>query len=111
MTTPVLFALLAAAGTIGRWQAARLNTATWATGTLVVNVVACLGAGLVAGRSATTVTLSAVAMLGSLSTFSTVVRELTETAAQPSGLRRAGGYACATLAAGVAAAWVGLRLG
>lgn len=104
------FAGLAAAGAVLRWGAAVLLGGRLAA-TLIVNVVASFAAGLAAGTESDTVRLLAsTALLGSLSTFSTVVREVV--ALWRTGERRtAVGYAVATLGLGVAAASVGLALG
>lgn len=103
------FVLLAAGGAVGRWHMSRLNTAAWPGGTLAVNVGAAFLLGLLAHSTPTTVTLAGTALLGSYSTFSTVMRELTDLHAGE-GLGRAGHYLAVTVVAGVGAALAGLEL-
>lgn len=105
--TAVLFVLTASAGTALRWQA-------WATaqvraaGTFTVNVLGALGLGLLAEASNDSQLIGGVAGLGAMTTFSTLVAELVEMAAVDR--RLAWAYGTVTFVAGVAAAWIGLRL-
>lgn len=102
------FALLAAVGAIGRWQAARLNRADLPTGTLLVNVAAAFVLGLLHEAADGTVTVVGAGLLGSASTFSTVIRELTDTAdTRPAKAAR---YLGVTVLLGVGAAWLGIEL-
>jgi CrcB protein len=104
------FVALAALGTIARWQFARLNRPGWAAGTLGVNIGAAFVLGLLHGSSPDTLTFAGVALLGSYSTFSTVMRETTE-ASESAGYGPASGYLAITVVGGVLAAYVGLQLG
>ena len=108
--TPVAFAALSALGAVARWQLTRLNTRTWAGGTLAANLGASFVLGLLATTSATTLTVLGVGLLGSYSTFSTVMRETIDIA-DAATLGRAIGYLAATVALGVGAVLVGLELG
>ncbi|MEM7284929.1 MAG: CrcB family protein [Actinomycetota bacterium] len=102
------FAVLAAAGAIGRWQFGRLNRADWPAGTLSVNVAAAFVLGLLHEAADGTITVLGVGLLGSLSTFSTVVRELVDTTERRPVA--AATYLTVTVVLGVAAAWVGVEL-
>jgi CrcB protein len=99
------FVGLAAAGVLARWSATTLNRAGWPWGTLLVNLVATFALALVAGAGSTTLTLVGTALLGSLSTFSSVVAEL---AALARG--RAVLYGLVTFAAGIGVAAAGLAV-
>ena len=102
------FAGLAAVGSLARWQMARYNRADWPLGTLVVNLAAAFTLGLLHGAADGAVTVIGAGLLGSISTFSTVVREVTDTAeSRPSA---ALSYLAATVAHGVGVAWVGIEL-
>ncbi len=105
----VAFVALAAVGTIARWQFSKLNRPEWAGGTLIVNIGAAFVLGVLHDSSADTLTLAGIALLGSYSTFSTVVREVVDTA-EADGLGPAGTYLAATLVGGVAAAALGIGL-
>lgn len=104
------FVALAALGTVARWQLARLNRPSWAAGTLTVNIGAAFVLSLLHDSSPNTLTLAGVALLGSYSTFSTIIRETAETA-ESGDYRAASTYLVITLAGGVLAAYVGLQLG
>ena len=105
---PVGFAVLAAVGAVARWQMARLNRTDWPAGTLVVNVVAAFVLGLLHDTADGTLTVVGAGLLGSFSTFSTIVRELVDTAEpQP---RAAAMYLAVTVLLGIGAAWVGIEL-
>lgn len=85
---------------------ARLNLEAFPYGTLAVNVVGSFALGLLAGAGEVTTVILASGVLGSLTTFSTLAVETV-------GLwrrsrRRAMAYAAASLAGGVAAAWLGI---
>lgn len=86
--------------------AARLNLEAFPYGTLAVNVVGSFALGLLAGAGGVTTVILASGALGSLTTFSTLAVETV-------GLwrrsrQRAAAYAAASLAGGVAAAWLGV---
>lgn len=102
------FATLAAVGSLARWQAARYNRADWPLGTLLVNVVAAFTLGLLHEAADGSVTVIGAGLLGSISTFSTVIRELTDTA--ESRPIAAISYLGATVALGIGAAWIGIEL-
>lgn len=103
------FGVMAAVGTLGRWQMSRLNSPHWPTGTLVINVGAAFVLGLLANSSASTLTLAGVGLLGSYSTFSTVAREVVELSDAES-TRWAVGYLAVTLLLGLGAAVIGLEV-
>lgn len=105
--TAALFVVAAAAGTLVRW---RVGDALRARGqaTLLVNVSGAFLLGLLADASDPSRVVAGVAGLGALTTFSTLVAELVELAAEDR--RRAVAYGLTTFVLGVAAAWVGLRL-
>ncbi len=102
----VAFVALAAAGTIGRWQLLRLNRPDYPLGTLVANVVVAFALGLLHGTDGDTRVIVGVALIGSLSTFSTVVGELVAGSTGRAAATNLG----VTQVAGVAAAWLGLQL-
>lgn len=103
------FVLLAGTGALARWQLAALNRPAFPAGTLVVNVMAAFVLGLLHDSGGDTHTLLGVALLGSASTFSTVIRELSgeREAADRGALVR---YLGLTVVLGVGAAWLGVRL-
>ena len=103
------FVVLAAVGGIARWQLTKLNTLSWPAGTFTANVGAAFVLGAIAGSSSTTLTLAGTALLGSYSTFSTIMRELADLG-DAEGMGRAFGYLAATLVAGIGAALIGLEL-
>ena len=102
------FGLLAAIGALGRWQASARNRADWPAGTLLVNVAAAFILGLLHGAADGTVTVVGAGLLGSFSTFSTVVREVVDTSSRRPGAAAA--YLAITAVAGISAAWVGIEL-
>ena len=110
MMIAVAFALAAAVGSVARWWCSRFNRVGRPLGTLAVNVIAAFALGLLVGASRDTATIIGVAHLGSLSTFSTVVKEVSgELEAH-----RYGGallYVGATLVLGVTAAALGIAIG
>lgn len=103
------FALLAAVGALGRWQAGALNRPDRPLGTLLVNVTAAFVLGLLHDVADGTMTVIGAGLLGSFSTFSTVVRELVETSPRRPGAAAA--YLVVTVVAGISAAWLGIELG
>lgn len=102
------FAVLAASGALARWQMSRLNRADWPAGTLLVNVVAAFVLGLLHEAADGTITVVGAGLLGSFSTFSTVVRELVDTAERRPWAAVA--YLGTTVVLGVTAAWMGIEL-
>jgi CrcB protein len=102
----VAFVALAAAGTVARWQVGRLNQPDWPGGTLAVNLGAAFLLGLLHDATPDTLTLAGVALLGSYSTFSTVMRET----AEARRTRGAAVYLTTTLVGGVALAYLGMQL-
>ncbi|MEE9414692.1 MAG: CrcB family protein [Acidimicrobiales bacterium] len=108
MTVP-LFVLAAALGALTRWQLTRLNDTDLHLGTVLVNVGAAFAAGLAVEASSTVALVFTTALLGSLSTFSTVMSEL---ANHLTGGRRrqAISYLALSVTAGIAAASIGLEL-
>lgn len=105
-----LFIVAAAGGALIRWELARLNHPGRPVGTLVANLVACLAVGALVGSGADTLTVVGVGHLGSLSTFSTVMREVHESWSADQRVR-ALGYLTITVVGGVGAAWLGIRVG
>ena len=107
--TAVAFGFLAAVGAVARWRASRLNRADLPIGTLAVNVAAAFVLGLLHDVGDGVLTALGAGLLGSLSTFSTVVRELIDQS-QRGEVARAAGYLGATLLLGIGAAWLGIEL-
>lgn len=70
-----IFVVSAGLATLVRVLSTRFDT-TLPLGTIAANTVACLVAGLVAGAERPTGVLVGVALCGSLSTFSTLIRHL-----------------------------------
>lgn len=103
------FLALAAVGALGRWAMSRINRPDWPGGTLAVNLGAAFVLGLLHGSGADTRTLMGVGLLGSYSTFSTVMLELVDVRSH-AGARTAGSYLAITVVGGVGLAYVGLRL-
>lgn len=102
--TAIGFVAIAAAATLLRVMAsARLNRASFPYGTLAVNLAGSFALGLLAGAGETTMVLLAGGALGSVTTFSTLAVEIVELWGR--SIRRAVGYAVASLAGGVVAAW------
>jgi CrcB protein len=103
------FLLLAAAGALTRAEVGHRANRTFPTGTLLVNVVGSLALGLIVGASTTTITLVGAGALGSLTTFSSFVRDAVALVEE----RRptmAVVYISITLIAGIAAAGAGLAV-
>lgn len=112
MITVAAFAVVAAAGALGRAAV----TGRWngrggiAAGTLAVNVTGSFLLGLLAGTGAPAVTVLGVAGLGAYTTFSGFAHDVVTAA----GARRFGpaaAYAGATYGLGIAAAAVGVAIG
>lgn len=106
--TALGFAVFAAIGALGRWQLARLNRPDRPVGTLVANVAAAFVLGLVHDVGDGTLTVVGAGLLGSFSTFSTVVREAVDTADRRPWVAAA--YLVVTVTLGVGAAWIGIEL-
>ena len=102
----VAFVALAAVGTLARWQISRLNRPDWPGGTLAANLGAAFLLGLLHDATPDTLTLAGVGLLGSYSTFSTVMRE----AAEGAGTRSGAPYLAMTVVGGVALAYLGMQL-
>ncbi|MDH3754298.1 MAG: CrcB family protein [Acidimicrobiia bacterium] len=108
--TALAFVVLALAGTVARAVTGdRLNHPDLPVGTFVVNVVGSFLLGLVATRSPEIVTIVGTGALGSFTTFSTLTYESVTLIDHGRG-RRAAGYLTVTIVAGIAAAWLGLRI-
>jgi CrcB protein len=106
----IAFVAAAGLGTVLRWQSVRWNRPGRRFGTLTVNVVASFALGLLVGASADTVVILGVAHLGSLSTFSTVMREVS-TDIDSGRQAGAAAYIALTVTLSVAAAATGIALG
>lgn len=101
------FVLVAALGSLARWRtAAALGRID---GTLAVNLLGSFVLGLLVGQGDATTTIVGVAGLGTFTTWSTFIAEVVTEAA--TDRRRATTYFIASLAGGVAVAWLGLQLG
>jgi len=100
------FAML---GAVTRWQLARINRHGWPGGTLVANVLASFLIGALVSSSSTAVTLLGIGFCGSVSTFSTLIVELYDSATRQDW-RAATAYLSATLVLGIGAAWLGFTL-
>lgn len=107
--TVIGFVVAAAVGGVARWQSTRLNQPGLPVGTFVVNVVAAFAAGLAVDVSTTAALIVTTALLGSLSTFSTLTGELFDLR-ESHGPLRSTAYAAATLVGGVGAASFALAL-
>ena len=108
----VVFFLLAAGGSLLRWGLQ--NSGKWSkpAGTFVANIIASFLLGVLLGGSpsAETVTVIGTGFLGSFSTFSTVMMEVSDELEDNRRLV-ATIYLCLSVVAGVAAAFLGLEVG
>ena len=108
----VVFFLLAAGGSLLRWGLQ--NSGKWSkpAGTFVANIIASFLLGVLLGGSpsAETVTVIGTGFLGSFSTFSTVMMEVSDELEDNRRLVAAI-YLCLSVVAGVAAAFFGLEVG
>ena len=108
----VVFFLLAAGGSLLRWGLQ--NSGKWSkpVGTFVANIIASFLLGVLLGGSpsAETVTVIGTGFLGSFSTFSTVMMEVSDELEDNRRLV-ATIYLCLSVVAGVAAAFLGLEVG
>ena len=108
----VLFFFLAAGGSLLRLRFQ--NSGRWSkpVGTFVANIIASFLLGVLLGGSpsAESVTIIGTGFLGSFSTFSTVMMEVSD---EVEGNRKliATLYLCLSIIAGVAAAFLGLEVG
>ena len=108
----VLFFFLAAGGSLLRLGFQ--NSGRWSkpAGTFVANIIASFLLGVLLGGSpsAESVTVIGTGFLGSFSTFSTVMMEVSD---EVEGNRKliATSYLCLSISAGVAAAFLGLEVG
>lgn len=111
MTTIVLFALAAAAGTLTRAEAAR----RWnqhigiCAGTLAVNVTGSFCLGLLSQLDSPAITVIGVGGLGAYTTFSSFARDAVALA-EDGNARHAAVYVAATCAFGIGAAALGVAL-
>ena len=108
----VVFFLVAAGGSLLRWGLQ--NSGKWSkpAGTFVANIIASFLLGVLLGGSpsAETVTIIGTGFLGSFSTFSTVMMEVSDELEDNRRLVAAI-YLCLSVIAGVAAAFLGLEVG
>lgn len=98
---------LGAIGALMRWRVGVVGNRALPWGTLGVNVVGSLLLGLVAGQGDTATTVIGVGLLGSVTTFSTVMVE-THDLRERRGRGVAAAYLGVTLVGGVGAAAIGL---
>tara|TARA_A100001037_G_scaffold297894_1_gene320586 strand:- start:296 stop:694 length:399 start_codon:yes stop_codon:yes gene_type:complete len=110
--TFVLFILLAAIGSVLRWTLQ--NSRKWgkSSGTFIANIIASFLLGVLLGGSPSgeEVTIIGSGFLGSFSTFSTVMMEVSdELEKEKRGL--ASTYLATSIITGVAAAFLGLEVG
>ena len=108
----VVFFLLSAGGSLLRWGLQ--NSGKWSkpAGTFVANIIASFLLGVLLGGSpsAETVTVIGTGFLGSFSTFSTVMMEVSD-GLEDNRRLVAAIYLCLSVVAGVAAAFLGLEVG
>lgn len=98
---------LAAIGSVVRWQAGNLLNASFPVGTLLVNLLGAFALGALSGASPDTLTVVGTGLLGSLTTFSTVMLETIDPTKQRN---QSAVYLGVTVVAGIGAAWCGLQL-
>ncbi|WP_109507731.1 fluoride efflux transporter FluC [Nocardioides speluncae] len=106
--TPLLVAVGAAAGAVLRYLAGHYLDGTWHRGTLLVNVAGSFLLGVFSGwaLSGAWLALLGTGFCGGLTTYSAFAVQATE-----HGPRRGTAYALVTVAAGLAAAYLGFVLG
>lgn len=109
----VAFVVLAAAGTLGRFELGKLRR-PWGwvpVGTLATNLTGAFAAGLVVGSnpSAGVEVATVIGGLGAFTTMSTLVAEVTGLAGVGRRLA-AGAYLTVSVVGAVTAAWVGLAV-
>jgi len=106
--TLVLVVVAGAIGGVLRWVVFRL---TWRPmGTFIVNMTGALTLGLIASSVGDSRTILGLAGLGALTTVSGVVDDAA-TMTERGSARAARAYVIATITLGIAAAWIGLRIG
>ncbi len=110
--TFVLFILLAAIGSVVRWTLQ--NSRKWgkSSGTFIANIIASFLLGVLLGGSPSgeEVTIIGSGFLGSFSTFSTVMMEVSDELEKEKRVL-ASTYLVASIITGVAAAFLGLEVG
>lgn len=110
--TFVLFILLAAIGSVVRWTLQ--NSRKWgkSLGTFIANIIASFLLGVLLGGSPSgeEVTIIGSGFLGSFSTFSTVMMEVSDELEKEKRVP-ASTYLVASIITGVAAAFLGLEVG
>mgnify|MGYP001444294468 CR=1 FL=1 len=110
--TFVLFILLAAIGSVLRWTLQ--NSRKWgkSSGTFIANIIASFLLGVLLGGSPSgeEVTIIGSGFLGSFSTFSTVMMEVSDELEKEKRVL-ASTYLVASIITGVAAAFLGLEVG
>ncbi|MED5264668.1 MAG: CrcB family protein [Actinomycetota bacterium] len=110
--TFVLFILLAAIGSVVRWTLQ--NSRKWgkSSGTFIANIIASFLLGVLLGGSPSgeEVTIIGSGFLGSFSTFSTVMMEVSDELEKEKRVL-ASTYLIASIITGVAAAFLGLEVG
>lgn len=110
--TFVLFILLAAIGSVLRWTLQ--NSRKWgkSSGTFIANIIASFLLGVLLGGSPSgeEVTIIGSGFLGSFSTFSTVMMEVSDELEKEKRVL-ASTYLAASIITGVAAAFLGLEVG
>lgn len=100
---------LGGAGAVARWQLAVVANGTFPTGTLAANVMGSFALALLVNSGEALLTAVGIGLLGSFTTFSTVMAETSALAS--SGRHRAGvSYLLATVVGSVGAALIGLAL-
>lgn len=111
MITALAFVMAAAAGALARAEAGRRwnRPEGFPLGTLIVNVTGSFLLGLLADTAPPLLTVAGVGALGAYTTFSSFARD-TVALAEGRQLVLAGTYVAGSLAAGVAAAAIGIVL-
>lgn len=107
--TVIAFIGLAAVGTVLRFLLGRWNTTAFPWGTFVVNTVGSFILGWATNRGFSDLTLLGTALLGSLTTFSTLTHESLDLHAA-NRTARAAAYLGTTLVVGIGAAWFGFKV-
>lgn len=106
----LLVALAAGLGAVVRFVLADRLNRSLPVGTLLVNLVASAGLGLVASAPGPVATVVGVGALGALSTWSNAANEAAAMSREGHGALGLG-YLALSLSSGILAAWFGLRLG
>ena len=110
--TFVLFILLAAIGSVVRWTLQNSRKWSKSLGTFIANIIASFLLGVLLGGSPSgeEVTIIGSGFLGSFSTFSTVMMEVSDELEKEKRVL-ASTYLVASIITGVAAAFLGLEVG